>query len=112
MTYVTETGSPSGSSSPGVLSVSPTTLSLTGTGASNAQNVYVQELGYGGAFSESDTCTAIAAVAPSSGAGPAATFTVTPSSAGTCAATFTDAHANKVSVAITVTTTGFSVQMR
>jgi hypothetical protein len=85
---------------------------MNGTGASYAQNVDVQETGYLGAFSESDTCTSIATVTPASGPGPQATFIVTPSSAGTCTATFADSKAQQVAVAITVTTTGFTVQTR
>lgn len=117
--YITASPSSSPSASPtptappsGVLSVNPTALSINGTGASYAQNVYVQETGYSGAFSESDNCTSIASVAPSSGAGPAATFIVTPSGAGTCTATFADVNGNRVLVAVTVTTTGFAVQTR
>jgi hypothetical protein len=122
-TYVYVTASPSGAptSSPtstptappaGVLSANPTSLSINGTGASYAQNIYVQETGYTGAFSESDTCATIATVTPSNGAGPATTFTVTPSAAGTCAAKFADTNGNQTSVAVTVTTTGFTVQTR
>ncbi len=118
-TYVYVTASPSGAptSTPtappaGVLSANPTSLSINGTGVSYAQNIYVQETGYTGAFSESDTCASITTVTPSSGAGPAATFTVTPSAAGACAAKFADTNGNQTSVAITVTTTGFTVQTR
>jgi hypothetical protein len=94
------------------MSANPTSLSINGTGASYAQNTYVQETGYTGAFTESDKCATIATVTPSSGTGPAAMFTVTPSAAGTCAAKFADTNGNQVSVAITVTTTGFTVQTR
>lgn len=111
----TASTSPTASSSappPGALSVNPSSLSLNGTGASAAQSVQVQEIGYTGGFGESDTCTAIATVAPTSGSGPSATFSVTPSAAGTCSATFTDATSQHVAVAITVTTTGFTVSAR
>ncbi len=91
----------------GVLSVNPIALSINGIGA--AQSVDVQEIGYSGAFNESDTCAGVATVAPSLGGGPSATFTVTSSAAGTCSATFTDATSQHLAVAITVTTTGFTV---
>ncbi|MGB6986170.1 MAG: hypothetical protein WBD74_09390 [Candidatus Aquilonibacter sp.] len=97
---------------PGVLSVNPSAVSISGTGASAAQNVDVQEIGYTGAFGESDNCTGVATIAPSSGSGPSASFTVTPSAAGTCSATFTDSKSQHVAVAITVTTTGFTVNTR
>jgi hypothetical protein len=94
----------------GVLSASPSSLALFGTGSSNAGSVFVQETGYGGTFSESDTCAGVAAIAPSSGRGPSTTFGVTGAAAGTCTATFSDVSGQKVSSAITVTTTGFGVQ--
>ncbi len=97
---------------PGVLSINPTALTLNGTGAASAQSVDVQEIGYTGGFGESDTCAGIATVAPSSGSGPSAAFSVTPIAAGTCSATFTDAQSQHVAVAITVTTTGFTVNTR
>jgi hypothetical protein len=106
------TESSSGSAPAGVLSISPTTLALNGTGVASSQNVSVQEVGYSGGFGESDTCTGIAAVSPSSGSGPSATFTVTPSASGTCTATFTDSKSQHVAVAITVTVTGFTVNDR
>jgi len=126
-TYVYVTASPGASSSTsptasptatptpppaGVLSVNPTALSMNGTGASYAQDLDVQETSYTGAFTESDTCGAVATVTPTSGAGPSTTFTVTPSAGGTCNATFSDTNNQHVSVAITVTTTGFTVQTR
>jgi len=118
-TYVYVTASPGSSSSasptappPGVLSVNPSALTLNGTGAAATQSVGVLEIGYIGALSESDTCTGVATVAPSSGSGPSATFMVTPSAAGTCSATFTDSKSQHVAVAITVTTTGFTVDTR
>ena len=37
---------------------------INGLGAASAQSVEVQEIGYTGGFDESDSCTAIAAVAP------------------------------------------------
>jgi hypothetical protein len=126
-TYMYVTASPGGSPSssptssstatptpppPGTMSANPTSLSINGTGAGYAQSVYIQEAGYTGAFNENDTCTSIASVTPNTGAGPAATFTVTPSGAGTCAAKFADTNGRTISVAITVTTTGFTVQTR
>ena len=96
------------------MSVQPNNVQIYGTGASNAQSILVQETGYIGAFTESDTCHPssgqIAAVTPSNGAGPSATFTSTGVAAGSCSAMFTDANGRQASTTITVTTTGFGVQ--
>ncbi|HVS45493.1 MAG TPA: hypothetical protein VMS32_02395 [Verrucomicrobiae bacterium] len=74
----------------------------------------MREIGYTGAFTESDTCNpsggTIATVAPSSGSGPSFTFTVTGVAAGTCAATFADSNGQRVTTNIGVTTTGGIIQ--
>ncbi len=102
--------SPSPSSPPAPMGIAPSTLALTGTGASNAQTLVVTETGYTGSFTESDTCSTIATVTPSSGTGPSFTFTVTGVAAGTCSATFTDTNGQHVSANIGVTTTGVVIQ--
>jgi len=95
---------------PGVLTVSPATVSLGGTGATFAQAVSVVETNYAGSFSESNTCTGVATISPSSASGPAATFTVTGSAVGTCAATISAQNSQHVTIDITVTTVGVGVQ--
>jgi hypothetical protein len=87
---------------PGVLSVNPTTVQLVGTGNSNAANVLVQETGYGGAFTESDTCTGVATITSNSAAGPASTFSVTGIAAGACTATFSDTFGQRVTIPVGV----------
>jgi hypothetical protein len=94
---------------PGVLSVNPTAVPIYGTGSGNAASVVVQETGYTGTLSESDTCTGIATVTPSSGTGPSVTFTITGVAAGSCTATFSDTNGQHVSAAVGVTTSGFGV---
>ncbi|MGC8485710.1 MAG: hypothetical protein ACP5O6_08775, partial [Candidatus Baltobacteraceae bacterium] len=70
----------------------------------------VTETGYTGTFTESDTCSTIATVTPSSGTGPSFTFTVTGVNAGTCTATFADTNGQQVTANIGVTTTGVVIQ--
>jgi hypothetical protein len=94
---------------PAALIVSPTSLPISGTGIGNAGSATVQESGYGGTFSEHDTCTGIATVTTSSASGPSATFTVTGVAAGSCSATFSDSNSQQVSTSIAVTTNGFGV---
>ncbi len=102
--------SPSPSPTPNPMGIAPSTLALTGTGASNAQTLVVTETGYTGSFTESDTCSTIATVTPSSGTGPSFTFTVTGVAAGTCSATFADTNGQHVTANIGVTTTGVVIQ--
>jgi hypothetical protein len=99
-------------SPPGVLSVSPSSLAVDGTGAINAQTLLVQESGYSGNFSESDTCAGIATLAPGNGPGPSLSEAVTGVGPGQCSATFSDAFAQVQHATITVTTGGFSIQSR
>ena len=102
--------SPSPTPTPNPMGIAPSTLALTGTGASNAQTLVVTETGYTGSFTESDTCSTIATVTPSSGTGPSFTFTVTGLAAGTCSATFADTNRQHVTANIGVTTTGVVIQ--
>ncbi len=108
----TPTAAPTASPTPvpGVLTVSPTGVSIVGLGAATAQSVTVSEGGYTGTFTESDTCGGIATIASSNPAGPSASFTVTGSAVGTCSATFGDTFAQHATLAITVTTVGVIVQ--
>src|SRR5216683_2000534 len=79
----------------------PTSLAFTGLGASNAQSVSVTESGYGGTFSEVDSCAGIATIATAS-----PKFTVTPVAVGNCSITILDISQHFVAVAVTVTTSG------
>lgn len=95
---------------PGVLSANPTTLSFYSTGAGAAQTVLVQQTNFSGALSETDTCSGIATVSPTSSASPY-TATVTPVAAGTCTITFNDGT-QTVPVSVTVTTAGVVVNTK
>ncbi len=103
--------SPTASPPPlGALSVNPIAIQLLGIGSSNAASGLLQETGYSGTFLESDTCSGIATVLPSSGTGPSLAFNVTGVAAGNCTATFSDAKSQHVSTAISVTIVSGSVQ--
>lgn len=93
-----------------VLSVSPASVSINGTGSTNAQNISVQETGYTGTFSQTNTCATMATITPSGTNGSSASFTVTGNAVGTCSATFGDTNNQKITVNIAVTTTGFGIQ--
>ena len=95
---------------PGVLSANPTTLSFYTTGASAAQTVLVQQTNFSGTLSETDTCSGIVTVSPTSSASPYSA-TVTPVAAGTCTITFSDGT-QTAPVAVTVTTAGITVNTK
>ncbi|HTV92868.1 MAG TPA: hypothetical protein VMG98_09150 [Verrucomicrobiae bacterium] len=95
---------------PGVLSANPTTLSFYSTGASAAQTVLVQQTNFSGTLSESDTCSGIVSISPTSSTSPYGA-TVTPVAAGTCTITFSDGT-QTVPVAVTVTTAGVTVNTK
>ncbi|HUA09973.1 MAG TPA: hypothetical protein VMA98_11975 [Candidatus Acidoferrales bacterium] len=97
-------------SSPGTLTASPAALAISGTGAGYAQTTQVQETGYTGTLGESNTCSGVATISPSSASGPSATFTVTGSAPGSCTATISGGNSQQVTVTITVTTIGVGVQ--
>jgi hypothetical protein len=73
----------------------------------------VTQAGYGGTFTESDTCAplsgTIATVAAKSGS-KGAWYSVTPQSAGTCAITVTGGGGSTASVPVTVSAASIVVQ--
>ena len=106
---IVPTASPS-SAPTSVLSVSPNPINVTGTGPTSATIVAVQEPGYSGAFTESDTCSGIATITPPSNSnGPSSTFTAEGVAAGTCSASFSDTLGQKASASVVVTTGGISI---
>ncbi len=106
---VVPAASPS-SAPPSVLTVSPNPINVTGTGPSSTTSISVQQTGYSGAFTESDTCSGIATISPpSSSNGPTATYTAVGVAAGTCSASFTDTLGQKASTSVVVTTGGISI---
>ena len=87
----------------GPLTANPTSVSFQST-SSIAQSITVGAVGYTGAFTESDTCSGIAAIAPSgsnAATGPSAIFTVTPARIGACSIIFSVIGQN-VTVLVTV----------
>ena len=107
--HPTATPVPTPTPLPGVLTAGPNPTNVIGTGASNAKTITVTETGYTGTFGEQNTCSGIATVSPSTGAGPTAQFTVTGVAAGSCQATFADTNSQQAIVNITVTTNGFVI---
>jgi hypothetical protein len=90
---------------PGALVLTPTTLNFLASGASSAQTFSADETGYTGAFTETDTCNALATVSTPSSSGPAATYTVVPLGAGTCTITIRDSNGQKHTIAVSLTLT-------
>jgi hypothetical protein len=87
---------------PGAITLTPSTLAFTATGATNAQPVSASQTNYFGSFAASTTnCSGIATISPSSGTA----FTVTPVGTGTCTFTIAGAGATSATLTIGVTTT-------
>jgi hypothetical protein len=105
----TPTPTPTATPTPGPAPVvpNPASLGLTGLGASFSGSVSATEAGYGGTFSETDSCAGIATVATAS-----PTFTVTPVAVGTCSITILDSAQHTVAVPVSVTTSGLVVQKK
>ncbi len=106
-TPVGATPTPTPTPTPAPVVPAPASLAFTGLGAPNAQSVSVSESGYGGTFSEADSCAGIATIAAAS-----PTFTVTPIAVGTCSITILDISQRMVAVPVTVTTSGLVVQKK
>jgi hypothetical protein len=85
--------------------VSPSSLTFTDVGSTNAQTANVSEPGYTGSFGiVSDTCTGSGTASLSSpGSGPTSTVTVTPLAAGTCSFSVQDTTHSLTSNAVSVT---------
>jgi len=85
--------------------VSPSSLTFTDVGPSNAQPVNVSEPGYSGPFGfVSDTCTGSGIASLSAaGSGPSSTVTVTPLAGGTCSFSVQDTTHSLTSNAVSVT---------
>ncbi len=91
------------------IGVSPSSLTLNGMGAGNAKTATINETGYAGTFTESDTCSSVATIALSSSVGPTSTVTVTGLSSGNCVATFTDGYGQQAKLNVAVTVSGFFI---
>jgi hypothetical protein len=87
---------------PGNVVVNPASLTLNATGSGAAVPVAVSQQGYGGSFTESDTCASVATVVATSNANGKASFLVTPEKAGNCTATFAGGNRESVPLPITV----------
>lgn len=95
---------------PGVLSANPTTLSFYASGSNAAQTVLVQETSFSGSLSETNTCSGIVTISPTSSTSPYSAV-VTPVAAGTCTITFSDGT-QTAPVGVTVTTAGITVNTK
>ena len=96
---------------PFALTVTPNPVNIFGTGAANAQTVTVQESGYVGPFTHTDTCGGNITITLTSATanGPSATYSVAASSAVTCDITFSDAFSQHTPTHVVVTTSGFVI---
>jgi hypothetical protein len=83
----------------------PAVASLTALG--QTQSINVSESGYSGAFTQTNTCGAVANVTSASNA-----LTVTANAPGTCYATVADSLGHSTVIGVAVTTTSFTVQSR
>ncbi len=97
------------SSAAPALTASPTSLTLTGAGATGGFTA--SETGYAGTITAANgtpTCAGIATFSPASGTGPVATFVVTAVAAGICQIKVTDANGQAAAVLVTVNTASSS----
>ena len=85
----------------GGLKVAPAKLTLYGKGTSSVAAVVVSESKYTGTFTEKNTCSKVATLAPASGKGPSLTVTLTGVGKGKCTVTFSDAKGHKAALAVT-----------
>ena len=90
----------------------PSAVTLTGLGANYAQGLNVAQAGYAGSFSQTNTCSGVASVAPIAVQSASPTFTITPIATGTCSITITGGSSQSVIVPVTVTTSGLVVSGR
>ncbi len=97
---------------PGGVTASPSPLNFLATGAPSAIVETVTQSAYGGTFMESDTCSSIAAFSVLTNGSGTATYRVTPLAAGICEAVFTGGASQTFVLGVTVTQTGFGVQVR
>lgn len=107
------TPSPGATSTPAptvTLTLFPTSLTFTTTGAS--QSLTATETNYSSVLTESNTCSAIASVSPASRTGSSGTFNVTSVAAGSCTVTITDSGGRSAAATIGVTTLGVTIQAR
>jgi hypothetical protein len=105
--------SPTPTSAPNALQANPTTVAIPAPGVADTKTVVVTESGYNGTLSQSNSCggsTPIATFSATSAQGPSWNLIVTGVAAGTCVATISDSNAQSVTVSITVTASGFSIQ--
>jgi hypothetical protein len=100
----TPIATPSPSATPGVLSLSSTSLTFIAVGAANAQPVTAMQANYAGSFTASTTtCGGIATISPATGTA----FSVTPVAAGSCTFAIAGGAGQSTTLTIGVTTTNF-----
>jgi len=82
------------------ITLSPSKLTIYGSGKSSATSVVVSEASYRKAFAETNTCANVATITPASGKGPRFTFQISGIKTGTCSITFTDTKHHKASLPV------------
>jgi hypothetical protein len=103
---------PTPAAPPSGLSLSPASLTFIDVGLNSQQNFVVTDNAANAAPAESDTCTGIASIALGMAAAPSFSYAVLPVAAGTCVATVTEPQAGTITIAISVTTNGITIQSR
>ena len=105
----TPTPSPVPTPSTGAVMLLPQQAAFDTTGSAAAQTVQVSQSGFTGNFTQTNTCTSIAAPSPVSNHNGTATFTITPEGAGSCAVTFTGGKTRTATLPVSVTVTQFTI---
>jgi hypothetical protein len=91
---------------PGSVVVDPAALAFDKTGPTNGKDVAVSQSSYSGTFTESNSCSGIAAVRAKTNAGGHAAYAVTPITRGACSVTFTGGGGESAPLSVTVTPPG------
>lgn len=91
--------------------MNPSPLDLTALGAAGARVAQVTQPDFSGAFTESDTCGQIVAVAAQSNSSGSAIYTFNPIAMGSCTVTFKGGSAQSRTLPVTVTVTGFGINL-
>jgi hypothetical protein len=108
----TPTATATATVAPNVLQANPTNVEIPAPGVADAQTVVVTESGYNGTLSQTNSCgggTPIASFSAANASGPTWNLVVTGLSAGTCVATVSDTNAQTVTLSISVTSSGFTI---
>jgi hypothetical protein len=91
---------------PSPVLVNPSAMTFVATGSGAARNVAVTQANFAGAFTEKDTCSAVATIAQIANAGGSASYKVTPVAKGHCSVTFTGGENQSAPLTIAVAPPG------